>query len=303
MSSLQLRRLAVAVAVLLALWGVSALFSHRSDRLRGALAVPALPPTLTDTITLTHGHDTVRLAQVAPGVWTANGFPAAPGQGSELLKAIGDTAPRDIASISASSLSRLGLDSAAWTLRVGPLAHPRFALLVGHPGEEYGTAYVRLPTSDTAYVWRGTMPSLVRRKADIWRDHRIASVTPDSIQSVEIGLHGRRFSVERQGKGWVVGGGKADSSKVGILLAQFTSLDAQGFGGPHTADSLRRAGPRGRRTVTVRGKGRTPLLALTLDSAAGSFWATRPGDSVAYRIDNYQVIQLTPAADSLRAHH
>jgi hypothetical protein len=303
MSGLQLRRLAIAVVVLLALWGMSALFAHRSDQVRGSLVLPVLTPTLTDTIVIIHGRDTVRLAQVAPGVWTANGFPAAPGKGSELLKAIGDTSPRDIASVSASSLQRVGLDSAAWILRVGPAQTPRLTLLIGNPGEEYGTAFVRLPRSDTAYLWRGTMPSLVRRVPDIWRDHHIASVAPDSIQSIEIGLHGKRFAVERQGKSWSVGGQKADSTKVRVLLAQFRTLDSQGFGGPHTADSLRRAHPRGQRTVTVRGKGSKPLLALTLDSASGSFWGTKSGDSTVYRLDNWQVIQLTPAADSLRAHH
>ena len=303
MSALQLRRLAIAVIVLLALWGLSALFAHRSDKLRGALALPVLPPTLKDTVAILHGRDTVRLAQVAPGVWTANGFPATPGKGSELLKAIGDTSPRDIASISPSSFARMGLDSTAWTLRVGPAAQPRFTLLVGKSGSEYGTAFVRAPESDTAYLWRGTMPYLIQRQADTWRDHRIASIPPDSVEAIDIGLHGKRFTVQKQGTGWTVGGRKADSTKVGILLAQFRTFDAQGFGGPRTADSLRHATPRGQRSVIVHGKGKTALLSLTLDSAAGTFWGIRAGDSVAYRIDNYQVMQITPAADSLRAHH
>lgn len=303
MSALQLRRLAIAVVVLLALWGLSALFAHRSDKVRGALVVPVLPPTLTDTIAILHGRDTVRLAQVAPGVWTANGFPATPGKGSELLKAIADTSPRDIASISPSSFGRMGLDSTAWTLRVGPAAQPRFTLLVGKSGSEYGTAFVRTPKSDTAYLWRGTMPYLIQRQADTWRDHRIATITPDSVEAIDISLHGKRFTVQKQGSGWTVAGQKADSTKVGILLAQFRTFDAQGFGGLRTADSLRHTTPRGQRAVTVRGKGKTPLLSLTLDSAGGTFWGIRPGDSVAYRIDNYQVMQITPAADSLRAHH
>ena len=303
MSSLHLRRLAIAVVVLLALWGLSALISHRSDKIRGSLVLPVLPPTLKDTIAIIHGRDTVRLAQVAPDVWTANGFPATPGKGTELLKAIGDTAPRDLASISASSFGRMGLDSTAWTLRVGPAAQPRFTLLIGKSGSEYGSAYVRLPKSDTAYLWRGTMPYLVQRTPDVWRDHRIATIAPDSIESIEIGLHGKRFTIERQAKGWTVAGQKADSLKMGVLLAQFRNLDAQGFGGPHTVDSLRRVKPRGQRTLTVHGKRGAALLWLTLDSASGSYWGTRARDSVAYRIENYQVFQLTPAADSLRAHH
>ena len=301
MSGLQLRRLAVVVAVLLGLWGLSALLGHRSDQLRGALVVPVLPPTLKDTITIVHGRDTMRLAQVAPSVWTANGFPAAPGKGDELLKAIGDTAPRDIASISKTTLPRMGLDSlTAWTLRIGPANQPRFTLLIGKPGSEYGTAYVRVPGSDTAYLWRGTLPALVQRVTDIWRDHHIASVAPDSIQSLEITLHGKRFSVTRQGKGWTVDGQRADSTRVGVLLAQYRNLEAQGFGTP---DSLRGLPPRGHRVVTIRGRRSAPLLSLALDSTAGGFWATKSGDATVYRLAAYSVLQLTPAADSLRAHH
>lgn len=301
MSGLQLRRLAVAVVVLLGLWGLSALLGHRSDQLRGALVLPVLPPTLKDTITIIHGRDTVRLAQVAPSVWTANGFPAAPGKGDELLKAIGDTSPRDVASINKATLPRMGLDSVtAWTLRVGPAGQPRFTLLIGNPGGEYGTAYVRLPRSDTAYLWRGTLPALVQRVPDIWRDHHIASVAPDSVQSIEITLHGKRFSVTRQGKGWTIDGQRADSAKVGVLLAQYRNLEAQGFG---TRDSLRGTSPRGHRAVTMHGRGAAPLLSLVLDSAAGGFWATKSGDATVYRLAAYSVLQLTPAADSLRAHH
>lgn len=303
MSGPQLRRLAILVGVLLVLWGLSVLFSHRSDRTRGALALPALPAALTDTVTITRGRDTVRLVQTAPGVWTVNGFRATPGAGSDLVKALGDTSPRDIVSISASSLARMGLDSAAWKLVVGPAAQPRLTLLVGSAGQEYGTGYVRRPTSDTVYLWRGSLPSLVRRSSDAWRDHHIASVPPDSVHAIEIAQHGRRYALERGATGWTIGGARADSQKVTVLLAQFRNLSAQGFGGPHTADSLRRVRPRAERLVTLRGKGATPLLALTLDSAAGFFWATRPGDSTVYRLDAWQVLQLTPLADSLRAHH
>jgi len=299
MSRVELRRLAIVVVVLLGLWGASALFSHRSDRTRGSLVLPALPATLKDTITILHGRDTVRLAQISPNVWTANGFPAAPGKGTELLQAIGDTTPWDIASINRATLNRMGLDTlTAWRLRVGPAHQPRFTLLIGNPGEEYGTAYVRFPGSDTAYVWRGTLPALVQRVPDIWRDHHIASVAPDSIRSIEITRHGKRFAVARQGKGWTVDGQRADSSKIGILLAQYRNLEAQGFG---TRDSLRGVNPRGHRVITIRGAGPAPLLSLVLDSATGGFWAAKSGDSILYKLPDYSVLQLTPAADSLRA--
>jgi hypothetical protein len=289
--------------VLLVLWGLSALLGHRSDRLSGSLALPRLPATTTDTITITHGRDTVRLTQVSAGVWTANGHPATPAAGSDLVRAIADSTPPEVAAVSRSSFSRMGVDSAAWILRVGPAAHPRFTLLVGAQGDQFGTGYVRLAQSDTVYLWRGNLPSLVRRAPDAWRDHHVASIPADSIQAIEVTQHGTHYAVRRKGNGWTVGGAPADSAKIKVLLAQFANLSAQGFGSEHLADSLARSGKRVQRTVTVRGKGATPLLALTLDSAAGSFWGTRAGDPTVYRFENWQIRQLTPAGDSLRARH
>lgn len=303
MSALHLRRLALVVGALLVLWGLSALLSHRSDQVNGSLGLPRLPGTTTDTVTILHGRDTVHLVQVSPGVFTVNGHPATPGAGADLLHAIGDSTPPEVAAVSRSSFGRMGVDSAAWILRVGPAAHPRFTLLVGIQGEQYGSGYVRMAQSDTVYLWRGNLPALVRRTPEAWRDHHITSIPADSIQAVEVTQHGKSYVVRRNGKVWTVGTAPADSAKVKVLLAQFANLSAQGFGGDHTADSLARANKPVRRTVTVRGRGAAPLLALTLDSAAGSFWGTRPGDPTVYRFDNWQIIQLTPAGDSLRARH
>lgn len=303
MSATQLRRLALAVGVLLVLWGLSTLLGHRSDRLGGSLGLPRLSSTTTDTVTIVHGTDTVRLVQGPPGVWTVNGHRASPGAGSDLLRALGDSTPPEVAAISRSSFQRMGVDSGAWALRVGPLAHPRFTLLVGNPGEQYGTAYVRLAQSDTVYLWRGDLPSLVRRPPDAWRDHHVVSIPADSIDAIEVSRQGTRYAVRRAGKGWTIGAAPADTNKVKVLLAQFANLSAQGFGGDRTVDSLTRGKKRVQRSVTVRGKGAAPLLALTLDSAGGSFWGTRPGDGTVYRFDNWQVLQLTPVGDSLRARH
>ncbi|HWZ29050.1 MAG TPA: DUF4340 domain-containing protein [Gemmatimonadales bacterium] len=303
MNALQLRRLALVVGALLVLWGLSTLLGHGSDRVTGSLALPRLPTTTTDTFTVAHGADTVRLVQVSAGVWTANGHPATPGSGSDLLRALGDSATPEVAALNRSSFGRMGVDSAAFVLRVGPAAHPRFTLLVGAQAEEYGSGYVRLAQSDTVYLWRGNLPSLVRRPADVWRDHHIVSIPADSIQSIAVTQHGKHYAVRRSALGWTVGGAPADTMKVKVLLAQFANLSAQGFGGDRTGDSLAHAKKRVQRTVTVQGKGATPLLALTLDSAAGSFWGTRTGDPTVYRLDNWQVIQLTPAGDSLRTRH
>ena len=303
MSTVQLRRIALALVVLLALWGAAQLFSRGSDRLRGSLVVPRVPAETRDTFTIVKGRDTVRLVQSTAGVWTANGNPAAPAAGSELVSALDDTAPRELAAVSPTSFGRMGVDTGAWTLVVGPLAHPTVTLLVGATGPGYGTGYVRLAGSDSVYLWRGALPGLVRRPADDWRDHHIGGVMADSAEAIDVTGVGRGYALRRDRKRWLLDGAPADSSKVAILLAQLRTVDARGFATPAELDSLAHARHLARRTLTVRGTGARTLLALTLDSLSGAFWVTKPGDPTVYRLDLWQGAQLLPTAASLTAHH
>lgn len=302
MSGQVLKRIAVALGVLLVLWGLSTVFAHRSDSVRGSLRLPTISDSTRDTILIAHGRDTTLLVQVSPSVWTANGHPAAPGSENDLVRAMRDSSPRDIASMSRGSFGLMGVDTNAWTLRVGSAAHSRFTLVVGNQGPDYNTGYVRLAQSDTVYLWRGSLPELVRRAPDSWRDHVIAMVPAESIQTIAVGRGAKVYTLRRVSRGWTVGAAPADSTKVANLLAQLRTLRAQGFGTPAALDSLARQKKRSRRSIVIRGKGPKPLLALTLDSAATGFWTTKAGDPTIFRLDNWQASQITPVGDSLTRH-
>src|SRR5438445_7435131 len=77
MTSKQLKLIAAALAVLLLLWGGSALLSRGSDTITGSLAVPALVEADVDTITIVKATDSIVLVKQAPppapAAWTVNG--------------------------------------------------------------------------------------------------------------------------------------------------------------------------------------------------------------------------------------
>src|SRR2546422_11368912 len=85
MTSKQLKLIAAALAVLLLLWGGSALLSRGSDTITGSLAVPALVEADVDTITIVKATDSIVLVKQAPPPppppRTVNRAPAAPDQG------------------------------------------------------------------------------------------------------------------------------------------------------------------------------------------------------------------------------
>jgi len=89
----------------------------------------------------------------------------------------------------------------------------------------------------------------------------------------------------------------AESLRVATLLGQYQNLDASGFGTAAQADSAK---GKARRTVTLGGSGKSPLLVLTLDSTASGIWARKSGDETVYRFDAWRLREIAPADSQLR---
>src|SRR3989441_3056334 len=175
MTSKQLKLIAAALAVLLLLWGGSALLSRGSDTITGSLAVPALVEADVDTIAIVKATDSIVLVKQAPprapapAAWTVNGHRAAPDQVRDLFQALQDTVRPELVAQDSSSFARLNVDSAAgrW-LRVrggggggGGGGKPLLQLIVGARGSGYPSVYLRRPGDTHVYLWRGRLAPLM----------------------------------------------------------------------------------------------------------------------------------------------
>src|SRR2546426_12567969 len=113
MTSKQLKLIAAALAVLLLLWGGSALLSRGSDTITGSLAVPALVEADVDTITLVKATDSIVLVKQAPppapAAWTVNGHRAAPDQVRDLFQALQDTVRPELVGLAPHRITALGI--------------------------------------------------------------------------------------------------------------------------------------------------------------------------------------------------
>jgi len=252
-----------------------------------------------DTIAITRGADSVILGKHAPSAWTVNGFAAGQSAVDTLLEALRDSVRVELVAQSPSSFARMGVDSAGGRLvRVGGGAKTLALFIVGAQGPEYDASYVRRPGDAHIYLWSGRLPMLVARGVDQWRDHQIAAVAPESIGTVEIGRGRLRYTVHKQGATWALTGARsADSAAVGRLIQRFRTVSASGFATARQTDSLRFTRPQ--RRVTVRDAQGRELLALAFDSAATGFWVRRPSGGAVYRMDTWQVDQLTPRDSTL----
>jgi hypothetical protein len=303
MSAKQLKMVALGLAVLLLLWGGSELFSRGSDTVTGSLAFPPLAPADVDSIALLHGSDSVVLVRQSATVWTVNGHRAVAADVTALLQALRDTVRPEVVAQDVSSFARLQVDSAGghwlWVFRGGK---PVFQVIVGGRGSDYQSVYLRRPGDARVYLWRGTLVGMAERRADDWRDKRIATLEPDSISALDVERGKDRYALRRSGRSWTINGRAADSAAVHRYLDRLKSITAAGFATPKEVDSTKTLRPK-RRLSVRRSDGL--LLSLTFDSTATGFVVRHLGGvggegTTVYRMNTWDVDGITPASQSLK---
>ena len=301
MNPRMLKRLAIALVVLVVAWAGLGLARRAGRDREGRIRLTAFDPGVADGALVVHGADSLRFVRRGAG-WLVNGHMAAAGFVTAMLRGLADTAaPSELAAENASSLPQLGLDSgAAWSVTALLGSRTLASLLVGTHGESsYGAVYVRQPGSNAAYLLTDEgLAGVTDRLPSDWRDKTIAKVPPESVAVVEVRRGARSYTLTRGPGGWSLGRSAADSAAVAGLLGQYSFLQAEGFADAAQSDSARRARPN--RQVTLEAKGGRPLLVLNMDSTRAGYWTWRQGDSVTYHLEAWTVDQLTPADSTLR---
>jgi hypothetical protein len=294
----QLRQVAVALVVLVFLWGLAEVLTKGSDKLDGDFVLPAVKATDVDTVRLARPADTILLARRDSVTWTVNGFDASGDAVNQLFDALAKATVAELAAQSTASHNRMGVDSAKGkrlTFRRG--ADTVDQLIVGERGPGYTGAYMRRPGSDDVYLVRGELPTVADKMLEDWRDKRIVSIEPDSVTEVRVERRRGGYTLRRADGGWRIDAAAADSSAVRRMLDQWRNLQAAGFATREQEDSTDFRRPD--RTVTLLGK-QGPLLELALDSAAYWWWARKSTGAYVYRIESWRMDQLMPADSTLR---
>jgi hypothetical protein len=253
-----------------------------------------------DSVVITHRGDTTLIVKQPAGSWTINRLPASSTAVADLFKALTDSTP-ELAAQDSSSFARMGVDSpGARLIRIAGGGKTLAQVFVGARGPSFDAAYVRVPGDAHVYLWSGNLPNVAERSVDDWREKQIAAVPPDSIASVEVTRGAKRYTLRKEKAGWTLSSlprATVDTAAVARYLERFRRLSASGFATPAQADSVRSSRPV-RRVIVLAGGGRE-LLALALDTAATGFWARRQADPIVYRLEYWQVDQLTPSEQEL----
>lgn len=299
MTSKQLLRIAVALGVLLFLWGVVEVLSKSSDTTTARFELPALTAADVDTVKISRPADTLLLVRGQADAWSVNGHLASSQALADFFKALRDTGLVEVVAESPTSHVQLGVDSAAGKRVVLIKGQATLAsIVVGGRGPGFAGVFVRRPTEDRVYLFRTDLGNVLDRQLDDWRDKRIVSVEPDSVREVRVQRRRGPYVLRRADAGWrFASGAPADSGAVRRLLEQYRSFSAGGFPTPAQADSLDFKRPDRRITLTGRS---APLADLVFDSTA-AWWYARPAEGGAvYRVESWRMDQLFPVDSTLK---
>lgn len=299
MSARQLLRAALALAVLIVLWGAVEI----GRRLGGDREVPFSLPALTapdvDSVVIAKGADTTLLVRRDGARWEVNGYLAASAEVTKFFDALRDTVRSDLVARSATSHERLGVDSVGGRrVRLVGGGRTLADLVFGERGREWGTIYVRTATESDVYLLGGELGNLVDRNADAWRDRRIAALEPDSVAEIDVERGGSGYTLVRGDSAWSIDGTSADSGVVAQLLQELRDLNGSGFPSPAQADSADFDAPD--RRLEVRGMGGRIVLRLAFDSASFAYWVRHDSGGPIYRLDSWRADRLTPADSAVR---
>ena len=300
MSPTALKRAAIALAVLVVVWGTFGLLNRSGGDELGALDLPQLNAADVDAIVIARPADTVRLERQDGAEWTVNGYRARTESVEEWFTALGDAAQSEQVARSAASHERLGVDAAAGqTVRFVRGADALVDIVVGKSGRVANSGYVRLAGEVAVYRVRGAISRLAGRRVDDWRDRRIATVDIDSVARVEVVRYGTSYTLARaDSASWTIDGAPADSAAAWRVVGAIRDLQASGFPSPEQLDSVGFDEPY-RRLRAVSAGGRT-LLALLFDSTSAGTWTREEAGGPVYRLDRWRIDGLTPADSTLR---
>lgn len=299
MTSKQLKQIAVALVVLLLLWGASEILLNRSDRTRGERIVPAVDQARTDSVVIARQADTVRLAR-RNGIWTVNGQLASPDEVEGFFRQLGDTTPPEIAAQSSAVHGRMGVDSSKGRMvQVYQGGQAAVRLIVGERGPDYQSSYVRRPGEEVVYLRYGPFAGFVDRAVDDWREKRMANVPPDSVAQVDVTRHRVRYSLKRDNSGWVFGNGqRADSNSVLSFLQKLHPLNATGFATPNEIRGISFARPDLR--LVMRNHRGEVITNLVGDSMPNGYWVRHDSGGPVFRNGVWIADEMTPHDSTLK---
>lgn len=299
MSERMLKRLVGALAVVVAIWAVTSLFSDDSGSIQASGEITGFFDGLdvqTVSVVRIDGPDGVaELVRTNDG-WTSNGFRADGYAITELIGVVEGAQIGGLIATNPSNHDRMGVsaDSAITVVFEGD-GEPR-TILIGKRGRAFATSYVRLPGEDEVFLLDADLQAQVIRRLESWRDRTMIALDTAMVSTLSIERGGSEYTLRRADGSWTLeGGGVADQRVVDAVLSELSGLVATGFlieG--DSISSFEREGVL--RAYSASGN---ELADVSLGGGGGDRWARTAGDDYIYRVSSFRIGRVLPTREDL----
>ena len=299
MSEQTLKRIFGAFAVLVVLWGISAVFSSRGGRgPSGGADVAAvfegLDATTVEAVEIDGPTHTLVLERRA-SVWMTGPYPADSSALDRLWRALSQAQVDRLVASNPASHARLGLSpDSAWTLRLTRSDGGTSTLLVGKSGPTLPSTFVRLPDQDDVVVISQDLRTPLTRTPANWRDKTVVRIDTSAVARVVIERDGNSYTVERGDSTWVVDGEATPRTATTGLMQELTRFVANGFLEDGSASEL---DPK--RVTALDANGDT-LATVLFTGEEAPLHARIPGSDLIFEVSDFQVQRIAPELATLR---
>jgi hypothetical protein len=284
----------ILAAVLVVLVAIATIFNSGRKRQESSLGKPIFPAfsaAKVDGIEVRGGGTTVVLRRQGDTwlVATEGNQPADPQIPKQLVEAMDKLSTRTLISISHTTHTGFQVDSTGFTVRITQGTKSVAEFIVGKPGPDYMSTYIRPVSGDKVYLVPAYLRTTVDRGPDTWRNRTVLEVEQAKIASYTTRNARETVTLEKGKDGeWNITAPTQEKARpdiVGLVLRSLAVLRASGF-----ADS----------TVTGTSSGldadTTAVVVKTEDGTSYTIHvgATNPANQCYTRREGDPVIYLVP---------
>jgi hypothetical protein len=253
-------------------------------------------------------EDTAAVLRKVDGVWfvtTEDSLPAEAGAVGSLLDNIAAFSRKDMISSNPDKYDLYQVDSAGvWVALTDAGGDTLVRFVVGKPGPDYQSTYVRDMHSGDVILAPGYLRPMFDRGERSWQDRTIYAFKPDEIVEIEIQRPGEVLSLSKDGAGqWFLTSPESaacDQSVVTRLIRTLAYLKSDDFAGRMPAPSSGLAEPDSSvRVRTTDGIRRELLFGHHRED--GRVFARRADSEIVYLLVEYKVEAMLPGLTELRA--
>ena len=228
----------ILAAVLVVLVAVATLFNTGRKRQESSLGKPIFPAFAAgkaDGIEVRGGGKTVVLRRQG-ATWlvaTEGNQPADPKIPKQLIEAMDKLSTRTLISLSRETHAGFQVDSTGFTVRIsqGPKAVAEF--IVGKPGPDYMSTYIRPVSGDKVYLVPAYLRTVVDRGPETWRNRTVLELEQAKIASYTTRNARETVTVEKGKDGeWTITAPTRDKARpdvVAMVLRSLAALRSSGF--------------------------------------------------------------------------